>query len=66
MDLTDFGKTTTARARARAQMFSAPGRRTAVRDHAAAVLERRVETARRAARGAGPARSRVGSQVPKT
>jgi hypothetical protein len=61
---TDFGKTIRARARARAQMFAGEERRAAVRNHVGTTLERRVESARRAARGRS--RSRIAPTVPKT
>jgi hypothetical protein len=67
MSSTDFAKTLAARARTRAQMLAIDGRRSAVRDHVGASLERRIESVRRATRGIGPVTgSRIGPQLPKT
>ena len=67
MSSTDFAKTLAARARARAQMIAMDGRRSAVRDHVGASLERRIESVRRAARGGAPVGgSRIGPRLPKT
>jgi hypothetical protein len=69
MSTTDFAKTIAARAWARAQMLALEGRGPALRrDHVAATLERRIDGALRAARGAGHfgGRSTLGASVPKT
>ena len=67
MSSTDFAKTLAARARARAQMLAMDGRRSAARGHVGASLECRIESVRRAARGAGHlGDSRIGPQLPKT
>ena len=63
MSSTDSTKTTAARMRARAHSALHPHDRPAADDHPGAVLTRRIEHARHAAR---TNRSRIGPQVPKT
>ena len=68
MSSKEFAKQITARARSRATLLGADGRRAATREHVGANLERRIESVRRAARGAGTTggRSRMATEVPKT
>ncbi len=63
MSSTDFTKTIAARVRARAHFSLHSHGQRAVEDHPGAMLTRRIERARHAAR---TNRSRIGPQVPKT